>query len=169
MVERTDSRMIEQDPILVANLAEAAARRIGGIGRVVDPIIPFKPVGECGSADVAGADEGRAPNLAPIVVVHADVSLEMKALIRCLEDPHVGAALHQQHEPAQGLRVGDIQIVAGQDPQTRAPDLDCIGQRIEQQAQSAGFDEGDREVDLIRSPDRSKQVRKKGILPTARG
>ncbi|MNZ95733.1 hypothetical protein D3C78_1148980 [compost metagenome] len=96
----------------------------------------------------------------------------MEAAAAALVDAHLGALLGQQHQQAQGFRIGDVQIVAGQNAylrrrQRRLGALQGFQQVGQQQAQAGGLDEGDRHVDAVRLVDGGAQVRQEGMLVAA--
>jgi hypothetical protein len=137
IIEPTNPRMGDQRLELGADLVEWSTTSRFGIAEVIDPIVPLKSVGKCRAADVAGADEGAAPDLASVLRLNGDVGFEMEALLAGLEDANIGAALAEQHQPTQGLRLGDVEVVAGQDAQTCGAELNGVGERIEDERQTA--------------------------------
>jgi len=118
--------MGEQGLVLRADLPKAPAFECVGIVRWFDPQVPFQAVGQRRATEIAGTDEGSTPDRLALAALHADIRLEVKALLLGLEHPDLGAALRQQHQPSQGRGIGDVEIVASQHAQVRAARLDCI-------------------------------------------
>ena len=140
---------------------------------VVDAVIPFQPVSEGRATDVAGADEHRAVHRAGLGEVGEQIGLHVKAASARLEDPHLRAVFLEQHQQPQCLGVGDVEIVAGKDADARGGTrfgglaLERVVQIGQQQAQPASFDEGHRQVDLVRARDRVAKLRQEGMLRLA--
>ena len=95
--------MVEEDLKLVADLPEAAAA--GSAGSSAWSIRKFHSSPSVRAVRLMLLEPMKAApqSLAPSVAAHADVRLEVEALVRRLEQPHVGAALGEQQESAQGL------------------------------------------------------------------
>ncbi len=82
-----------------------------------------------------------------------------------LEDPNLRTLRLQQDQQAQCLRIGDVEIVAGEnaDPCRRSRLRSLAGERVikvgQQQAQAARLHERHRKLDLVRSGDRVAELR----------
>ena len=89
-------------------------------------------------------------------------------MVFCGKNAHLGTAFLQQQQQAQRLRIGDVQIVAGQHP--HAMHATRLGHGLQigpQQTQPRGLDKGHRQIGLVGSRKSGRQVRQKMII-TAR-
>ena len=84
------------------------------IARIGDAVVPFQTVLQRLPADVARTDEGGAFDQLAVHCLGKDVGLEVKAGRLSFVDPDVAADALQQQEQSQCLRIGDIEVVAGQ-------------------------------------------------------
>ena len=122
------------------------------IAGVVDAVIPPQTIGQRLAADIAGTDEGGAVKLS-IPEVREQVGFHVKTLFVRFEYLDPGTLGLQQDQQTQGLGVGDVEVITGQDTKPNRIVRRCPVHRFlkirHQQPQTAGFDEGDSHVDFI--------------------
>ena len=89
-----------------------------GVAGIVDPVIPFQSVLQGLPADIAGADEGGAVKLPRVNMAGEQIGFHVEAAVGRLIYPDLSTLLLQQQQQAQRIGISDIQIVAGQRPES---------------------------------------------------
>ena len=145
----------------LANFQESA------VARMNHAVVPFQAVGQGLPADVARSDKSGSLDQAAIHKPGEDISLEVKAAIPGFMDAHLGALLLQQHQQLQRLRIGDAQIVAGQNAQS-SPGMSGHSFQVgQQQSQTAGLHEGHRQIDFAGQGTGRGKLTQQGIVISA--
>jgi hypothetical protein len=161
----------ERDGARVAeDLLEPGARfEEAVVAGVLDAVVPLQPVGERLAADVAGADEGGAAQLVVRAEAGEQVGLQVEAGAGGTEHARLGALFLQQHQQAQRLGVGHVEVVAGDDTDAGRGAGGFLGSAEggvevgEEHPQAGDLHEADGEVDIVGVGDRVAELREEGV------
>ena len=90
------------------------------IGGIVNTVVPFQPICKCCATDIAGTDKCCPVQMPVLIEMRKKIGLHVKATTARFKYPYLCALRLQQHEVAQCLGVGHIEVIAGHNPQARS-------------------------------------------------